>query len=133
MSVVLMDTSVAVPLLLAGHSDHARVAAWAKGRSLAFAGHAVFETYAVLTRLPAASRLTPDQAGRLIGQYAQNEYHLGLPDREVIDLLARQGFTGGQIYDALVALAAAGNRLASRDRRALELYDKLDVVVETVF
>ena len=128
----LIDTSVAVPLLLANHLDHAQVAAWAKARNLAFAGHALFETYAVLTRLPVESRLTPDQARRLIDQYAQTEHLLGLPGREVIRLLADQGMAGGQVYDALVALAARGGRLATRDRRALDLYDKLGVDVETL-
>ena len=132
MTDTLIDTSVAVPLLLANHPDHADVATWAKGRSLAFAGHAIFETYAVLTRLPADSRLTPDQAHRLIDQYAQAEHPLGLPSRDVIRLLAQHGLAGGQIYDALVALAATGRRLATRDRRAVDLYHSLGVDVESV-
>ena len=132
MTDTLMDTSVAVPLLLANHPDHARVVAWARGKSLAFAGHAIFETYAVLTRLPADSRLTPDQACRLIDQYSQTEHRLDMPSRDVIHLMAEQDVTGGQVYDALVALAATGGRLATRDRRALGLYNRLGVGVEAV-
>jgi len=132
MTDVLMDTSVAVPLLLDSHPGHAQVAAWAKGKNLAFAGHAIFETYAVLTRLPAESRLTPAQAYRLIDQYARPEHRLNIPSQDVIRRMAEHGIAGGQVYDALVALAAEGSRLATRDRRALDLYNKLGANVEIV-
>ena len=132
MTDILMDTSVAVPLLLTNHPDHAHVAAWAKGKRLAFAGHALFETYAVLTRLPAESRLTPDQACRLIDQYPPAEHQLNMPSRDAIRLMAGHGIAGGQVYDALVALAAKNDKLATRDRRALELYNKLGIDVETI-
>ena len=41
MTVIAVDTSVAIPLLLDSHTAHAEVAAWARGRRLALAGHAV--------------------------------------------------------------------------------------------
>lgn len=47
-----VDTSVAVALLVQRHGDHARVSDWARGRTLALCGHAVIETFSVLTRLP---------------------------------------------------------------------------------
>jgi predicted nucleic acid-binding protein len=127
----LIDTSVAVPLLLASHPDHARVAAWAEGRDLAFAGHAIFETYAVLTRLPAQSRLKPAQAQEVIGQFG-DDIRPALGGRAAVERCAALGIAGGQVYDALVAFAAQDRRLATRDRRALELYEKLGAEVETV-
>lgn len=51
-SLVGVDTSVAVPLLVASHLDHLYVGAWPKDRVLSLSGHALMETYAVLTRLP---------------------------------------------------------------------------------
>jgi len=126
-SATLIDTSVGVPLLLAAHPAHDHVMSWAAGRHLAFAGHAMFETYAVLTRLPVNSRLIPEQAQRLIEQLDKGSTSLSLSGGETIRLMARHDITGGQVYDALVALAATGRTLATRDQRALGLYRKLGI------
>lgn len=37
--VVAVDTSVAVPLLVAGHQQHALVSGWARDRTLCLSGH----------------------------------------------------------------------------------------------
>ncbi|MDR0782952.1 MAG: PIN domain-containing protein [Propionibacteriaceae bacterium] len=132
MTITLMDTSVAVPLLLSSHPDHALVASWAKGKDLAFAGHATFETYAVLTRLPVDSRLTPTQAQQLIAQFADSEHPLTTSHQEAVRLMATLNITGGQVYDGLVALSAINQKLATRDQRAHDLYRKLGVEVEIV-
>jgi toxin FitB len=68
MTDVLVDTSVAVPLLLASHEAHGWVTAAVGDRSIALAGHAAHETYAVLTRLPGDARLSPPDAVRLLGE-----------------------------------------------------------------
>jgi toxin FitB len=44
MSVVGLDTSVAVPLLVQTHRDHRGVVRWWSGRDIALAGHALAET-----------------------------------------------------------------------------------------
>ena len=49
---IALDTSVAVPLLVSTHRDHAAVVAWWDRREVTLCGHAVAETYSVLTRLP---------------------------------------------------------------------------------
>ena len=54
-----VDTSVAVPLLVASHQAHGAVHSWARGRELSLSGHALAETYAVLTRLPGDARVSP--------------------------------------------------------------------------
>ncbi|MBS4101165.1 PIN domain-containing protein [Tsukamurella paurometabola] len=59
---VAVDTSVSVPLLFSEHEHHAAVATWARGRRLTLSGHALAETYSVLTRLPGERRLAPDDA-----------------------------------------------------------------------
>src|SRR5881392_464188 len=65
--VIAIDTSVAVPLLLRYHEAHQAVSRWRGRRSLALCGHAWIETYAVVTRLPGAARVSPEDAVRLLG------------------------------------------------------------------
>lgn len=131
--VVAVDTSVAVPLLVAGHQHHAQVATWARGRTLRLTGHSLAETYAVLTRLPGDARVSAPDAARLIDEnFAQP---LVLPARAARLLhreCASNGVTGGATYDALVALAARGDGvpLATRDARARSTYEAIGVVVE---
>ena len=53
---LLVDTSVAVALTVADHEDHEATIAAVGGRRLGLSGHAVFETFSVLTRLPTPAR-----------------------------------------------------------------------------
>ena len=66
MTTLGVDTSVAVPLLIQTHTAHAEVVRWWGGREIALSGHALAETYSVLTRLPGDLRLAPADAARLI-------------------------------------------------------------------
>ena len=63
---VALDTSVAVPLLVQTHAAHAAVVRWWGGREVALSGHALAETYSVLTRLPGDIRMAPPDAARLL-------------------------------------------------------------------
>ncbi|MFT4165170.1 MAG: type II toxin-antitoxin system VapC family toxin [Microlunatus sp.] len=132
---VCVDTSVAVPLLVASHEHHRAVARWAHGRDLQLSGHALVDTYAVLTRLPGDSRVTPMDVVRLIEENF-GEALASSPEtaQEVHRELARSGIAGGATYDALVALAARehGATLATRDARARPTYEALGVVVDVV-
>ena len=127
-----VDTSVAVPLLVQTHTAHPAVVRWWNGRDLALCGHAVAETYSVLTRLPGDLRLTPEDAARLLDARFPRRLALstdggtGLPA-----VLGRLGIAGGAVYDAMVALAAAehGARLATRDARARSTYEAVGVQV----
>ena len=131
----LVDTSVAVALVVEDHSHHAETRRAVAGRHLGLAGHAAFETFSVLTRLPPPARrppsvvttilavnfpdsrfLSPDAAGRLLGR------------------LAGSGIAGGQVYDALVAAAAVEHRLRlfTRDRLAMSTYRAVGAEVELV-
>lgn len=128
-----VDTSVAVPLLIARHESHAAVSASCAGRTGSLSGHALAETYSVLTRLPGDLRLAPRDAVRLLA--ARFGAPLLLPARtarRVPSLLADLGICGGAVYDALVALAArdAGRVLATRDAKALPTYTAVGVEVE---
>ena len=127
---VAVDTSVAVPLLVRSHHDHADVVRWWNGQEIALSGHALAETYSVLTRLPGDARLSPADATRLLNARFASPLVLGSsPARKLPDTLSRLGIAGGAVYDALVALAAKqhGVALATRDARARGTYDTVGV------
>jgi toxin FitB len=132
---VAVDTSVAVPLLVRSHQDHADVVRWWNGQEIALSGHALAETYSVLTRLPGDARLSPADAARLLNARFASSLVLGSsPARKLPDTLSRVGIAGGAVYDALVALAAKqhGVALATRDARARGTYDAVGVEVIVV-
>jgi toxin FitB len=132
---VAVDTSVAVPLLVRSHHDHAAVVRWWNGQEIALAGHALAETYSVLTRLPGDARLTAADAARLLSARFSAPLVLSSSrTRTLPDTLARLGIAGGAVYDALVALAAKehGATLATRDARARGTYDAVGVTVIVV-
>lgn len=133
MTDLLVDTSVSVPLLVASHVAHRSVVAAVGGRSVALAGHALNETYSVLTRLPGDARVLPADAVRLLTESFQRAVVLDTRTaRNAPALLADHAIAGGATYDGLVALAAkpTGIPLASRDRRAEATYRRLGVDVE---
>jgi predicted nucleic acid-binding protein len=129
----LVDTSVAVALVVPDH-DHHEATFEAVGRlRLGLAGHAAFETFSVLTRLPPPSRRTGGAAARLLSANFPGSRFLGAEESEaLLARLADHGIAGGQVYDALVGAAAKhhGVVLATRDRRAMDTYRSLDVDLE---
>jgi len=130
-----VDTSVAVPLVMQTHREHAVVRRWQGNRSLALSGHALAETYSVLTRLPGDSRLESDDAARLIAERFAPPLLLGRPMAQRLpEVLSRLLISGGAVYDALVALAAKEHdcALATRDERAKGTYDAVGVDVIVV-
>jgi toxin FitB len=129
---IAVDTSVAVPLLVRSHQHHADVVRWWNGQELALSGHALAETYSVLTRLPGDARLAADDAARLLDARFTPPLALSADAaRKVHSTLSRLGISGGAVYDALVALAARenGTPLATRDARARGTYDAVGVAV----
>lgn len=132
MTALALDTSVAIPLLVATHRAHSAVSRWWDGREVALSGHALAETYSVLTRLPGDVRLAPADAARLLGERFAEPLQLP-PDvaGRLPDVLSHLGIAGGAVYDALVALAARehGADLATRDARAKATYDAVGVRV----
>lgn len=90
------------------------------------------ETYSVLTRLPRDLRLAPMDAARLLTERFAAPLLLSSRTTEHLPrVLAQFEITGGAVYDALVALAAAEHRaeLATRDARAKDTYEKIGVHV----
>jgi len=122
---VLVDTSVAVALVVADHTAHVEVRESIGALRLGLSGHAAFETYSVLTRLPAPARRAPATVRHLLEENFPASRFLGSDDAAaVLARLADLGIAGGSVYDALVASTATafGVPLASRDRRAMETY-----------
>jgi toxin FitB len=121
-----LDTSVAVALLVRTHQAHPAVTRWWNGREIALTGHALAETYSVLTRLPGDLRMAPADAARLLRERFAEPLLLG-PEvsGRIPDVLSELGISGGAVYDALVALAAVehGADLATRDARARATYE----------
>lgn len=130
---LLVDTSVAVALVVADHQHHAATTRAVGRYRLGLAGHAAFETYSVLTRLPAPARRSPGVVARVLDASFPATRFLGARDTEtLLGRLAGLGIAGGAVYDALVGAAAVGHdlTLATRDQRAVEVYRLLDVELE---
>jgi predicted nucleic acid-binding protein len=130
---LLVDTSAAVALVVADHRDHDETFQAVGERRLGLAGHAAFETFSVLTRLPGAARRTPPAVARLLAANFPHTHFLSAAGAAaLLAKLPDVGIAGGSVYDALVGAAAAEHRLplATRDRRALETYRALGVDVE---
>jgi hypothetical protein len=110
------------PLLAGTHAAHLDVVRWRDQREVALAGPALAETYAALTRLPGALRLDPrDAATPLVERIFP----------PLTRLISQLGIVAGPVCDALVALAAAGNKapVATRGARAQRPYERVDVQV----
>jgi toxin FitB len=121
-TVLALDTSVAIPLLVQTHDAHEAVVRWWDKREIALSGHAVAETYSVLTRLPGDLRVAPADAARLLR--ARFVAPLQLKPRTASRI---PEILGGAVYDALVGLAAVEHdaTLATRDGRAAATYEAI--------
>jgi predicted nucleic acid-binding protein len=130
---VLVDTSVAVALVVGGHEAHDSTIEALEGRVLGLAGHAWFETFSVLTRLPPPARRRPREIVDILGDnFPSSKFLSAEAARELTGRLAEIGVSGGAVYDALVAQTAVLHSLplASRDRRAIDVYRALGASVE---
>lgn len=128
--VTLIDTSVAVTLAVADHESHGATLDAVGGRTMGLAGHAWFETFSVLTRLPPPARRRPSEVARLLAHNFPQSRFLDVKGQQgVTTRLAEMGIAGGSVYDALVGAAARhhGLPLLTRDRRALDTYRALGV------
>lgn len=129
----LADTSAAVALLVADHEHHESTFRVLLGRRLGLSGHAAFETFSVLTRLPGPARRTPEVVTRLLAtNFPESRYLSAEGAASLLSRLAAENVAGGSVYDALVGAAAAehGLVLVTRDRRALDTYRAFGVEVE---
>src|SRR4051812_39046545 len=132
---LLVDTSVAVALVVSDHRHHDDTHAALEGQRLGLAGHAAFETFSVLTRLPPPARRTAATVARLIAATFPDSLFLGAAAaRMLLSEFEPHRIAGGSVYDALVGAVANehGCTLATRDRRALDIYRALGVRVQVI-
>lgn len=130
-----VDTSVAVAALDAAHAAHDVCRTAVQARRPGLAGHAAFETYSVLTRMPGVAALDGPTAAWAIGQAFPTVHALApLAAQDLLGRLGTLGVVGGSVYDALVGEAARthGCRLLTRDLRARRTYDLLGVDYEII-
>jgi predicted nucleic acid-binding protein len=133
--VVFVDSSTAIALVVEDHEAHAATRAAVRDRRLGLAGHAWFETYSVLTRLPAGLRRSPAEALRLLAHNFPVSGFLGEAESAGLGQeLAGLRISGGAVYDALVGAAARQHRrlLVSGDARARPVYEALGVEIHVV-
>ncbi|OHU94738.1 PIN domain-containing protein [Mycobacterium talmoniae] len=121
----LVDTSVALPALSELHEFHDVAFAAVSEHRAGIAAHALFETYAVLTRHPTL-RVLPAQALALLdGTFKHRAVLTAAATDRALETLSAAAITGGVTYDGLVAATAveAGLPLLSLDRRARRTYE----------
>lgn len=132
---LLVDTSVAIALIVADHDGHEATVEALDGRRLGLAGHAAFETFSVLTRLPPPLRRTPAVVAELLTtNFPESRFLSPKATARLLAQLPSTGIAGGAVYDALVGATAVEHALplASRDLRALDTYRALEVAVEVI-
>lgn len=131
-TILLLDTSAAIALVVEDHEAHAATLAAVRGRRLGLAGHAWFETFSVLTRLPGGRRRSPADAEALLAHdFPMTAFLAADAARALAREFAHVGVSGGAVYDALVGAAARqhGQPLLSGDARAQPTYAALGVHV----
>ncbi|MEO8196178.1 MAG: PIN domain-containing protein [Thermoanaerobaculia bacterium] len=142
MAKTAVDTSVVVAALLSWHEAHppafAALSAAAEDGELLLPISALIECYSVLTRLPAAHRLSPgDAAGLLASALQETGRVVGIRTGAAwgfLSALVREDVRGGATYDRRIlaeAHAAGAERLLTLnggDFRRFAL-DHLEVVV----
>ena len=132
---ITADTSVVVAAFASWHEAHPAARA-AIARVDRLAGHVLLETFSVLTRLPPPNRAAPEVVHEFISrQFEATPLALGgRAQKQLLDESVRLRINGGAIYDALTAATArrAGAALLTRDRRAQQIYELMEVEHEII-
>lgn len=140
--VFALDTSCMVAAACSWHERHDAVAAeievrLGRGERLVIPAHAILETYAVLTRLPAPHRLAAADAWALVrANFVEQGTLVTLPASAVtalVEALAGEGVGGGRTYDAVIGASAAhakAHALLTLNRRHFEPPPRGVVIVD---
>jgi predicted nucleic acid-binding protein len=127
---LLFDTSAALAFVDSENPAHEQSWELAVKRPRGLAGHAKFEFFSVLTRLPMPKRLDSADATRLIHQeFGESRFLPSDSMGSLLDEFTRLGITGGMVYDGLVAATARhhGLELVTCDHRAESIYQSLGI------
>lgn len=127
---IVVDTSVAVPVVADWHELHEVAVPAAHGAGIT--AHARLEAYSVLTRLPPPY----GQPGAAVGAVLAARFPVGSVltaspalQRSIVERLVAAGIEGGSAYDAVIALVVASHdgELLTADQRAARTYEALGV------
>ncbi len=109
---IFLDTSVIVAASYERHPQHSeclkRVKTAQRGR-VACAAHTLAETFATLTRLPLAIKISPVQALRVVERVNSIFSIVTLDPTEYLDTITsigQRGIIGAVVYDALILACA---------------------------
>lgn len=137
---IALDSSIMVAALVSWHENH-QAAARAVERALSskegviIPSHAMVESYAVLTRLPAPHRLAPATALALLRENFGSTRLAALNARSVwpvLEQLAALSLGGGITYDAIILDAAADGGATSLLTLNERDYERLDGKIRVV-
>jgi len=134
-TIVALDTSAAVPYVMASHIAHRLTRRHLKDDAPVLTQHSLVETYSVLTRLPGDARVEPADAVTLLrANFGDTAMLPSTIAATLPEVLAPLGVVGGATYDALVALCARERDLplVTRDARAAATYAAIGVEVDLI-
>ncbi len=124
---IAVDSSAIVAAFASWHECHQAVVSELERHPCVAVGHALLESYSVLTRLPAPHRAEPTVVAEyLVDRFRQPPLVLTPPALRGLPVeLAALGIKGGAVYDALIGRTAAehGAVLLTCDTRAAAIYE----------
>lgn len=127
---IAVDSSVVIAAFASWHKSHAAARKALDSRPHVV-GHAVVESYSVLTRLPPPHRAPAALVRDFLVDRFPSPYLVlsGARLRDLLPWLADSDIIGGATYDALIGLTAreSGAELISFDRRAAVTYEAVGV------
>jgi len=131
---IALDSTVIVAALLSWHERHTAAAkalehALASKTAVVIPSHALFESFAVMTRLPAPHRLASADALALLRDNFASVHIATLGARSVwptLQKLTQLGLAGGVTYDAITLEAAADGGATELLTLNARDYDRLD-------
>ena len=130
-----VDTSLVVAALSQWHAGHEVSFQIVEERRPLLPAHVLLESYATLTRLP-GHELDPGIVWEALRTSFPRRHPVlaGAAHQMLVAKLADAGISGGRVYDGLVGAAtkAAGAALATRDRRAVPVYEMVGCPYELV-
>ena len=136
---ILFDTSVLVAAILVKHPHHFPCCSWLEKVKISqiegfIVTHTLAELFSVISSFPSQPRFSPQ---RLIQENLKEFQIISLTEYdyyEAIENMVNLGFTGGAIYDSLIAYSAlkieADKILTLNAKHFLRLGDSISELVE---
>ncbi|MFO5441277.1 MAG: type II toxin-antitoxin system VapC family toxin [Dolichospermum sp.] len=139
---ILFDTSVLVAAILVKHPHHFPCWSWLeKVKTSEIEGFIITQTlaelFSVISSFPSQPRFSPQITQRLIQENLKEFQIISLTEDDyyqAIENMVNLGFTGGAIYDSLIAYSAlkieANKILTLNEKHFLRLGDSISELVE---